>query len=72
MPCRSLTGTPSVHDAFSIWALCLVGTMHLDRCFSSVTLGPSQALGGERGERFERVIAFNANFHFNHTICDNG
>ena len=36
------------------------------------TLGPSKALGGERGERFERVIAFNANFHFNHTICDNG
>jgi len=42
-------------------ALGLIVTMR--KCIH--TLGPSKALGGERGERFERVIAFYAIFHFN-------
>ena len=33
---------------------------------------PVKLSAAREGERFERVIAFNANFHFNHTICDNG
>ena len=46
---------------------------HLDLDLMATPLWvPVKLSAAREGERFERVIAFNANFHFNHTICDNG